>query len=353
MCALECPSGVDVGRLMQNMKASLARTQKLRWVETVLSRGETMGRLGSRFGSLANAGLRLPGATVAMEQLTGVDRRRRMPPFAWGSSLRMLRRLARRLRPETPVAKVAYFLDLFAAYHDHELARAVVEVLTHNGMEVVIPDQKSAAMPMMAYGDLPAARRIIRYNLERLVSLARSGMAIVCSEPSAALCLKHEWPRVERDEQSSVVSEKAVELTDFLLGLAETGKLKTDFKNSLSMDLAYHAPCHLRSLHDRFGSQLVRLIPGAKVTEMNLSCCGIAGTYGFQKRHYDLSLKIGEPMLDAFKGSSAPYGLTECSTCRLQMESYTGKTVFHPIKLLAAAYGFEIRGISATGLRIA
>ncbi|HET6427244.1 MAG TPA: FAD-linked oxidase C-terminal domain-containing protein, partial [Phycisphaerae bacterium] len=159
MCALECPSAVNVAKLMAEVKARLARDLGLRRAEAVLSRGESMGRFGSLFGAVANVALRVPGARWVMEKLTGVDRRRPMPPFAFRSSLGKLRRHARRVAPANPAERVAYFVDLFGTYHDHALPIAVVDVLAHNGVEVVVPDQKSAAMPMLAYGDVQAARR--------------------------------------------------------------------------------------------------------------------------------------------------------------------------------------------------
>ena len=88
------------------------------------------------------------------------------------------------------------------------------------------------------------------------------------------------------------------------------------------------------------------MIPGVTVERIDRGCCGIAGTYGFQKAKYELSLAIGEPMLDAFRQSGADAGLTECSTCRMQIEHAAGKNTIHPAKLLAAAYGYKVRGLN-------
>ncbi|MHC4715354.1 MAG: FAD-linked oxidase C-terminal domain-containing protein, partial [Planctomycetota bacterium] len=227
MCTLECPSGVDVAKLMAEVKARLARDLGLRRPEAVLSRGESMGRLGSLFGAVANITVRLAGARWIMEKLTGVDRRRPMPPFAFRSVLGGLAAHARRVAPAEPVERVAYFVDLFGTYHDHALSAAVVDVLAHNGVEAVIPPQKSAAMGMLAYGDVDAARKVIRYNLDRLAPLAAEGLKIVCSEPTAALCLKREWLEVEHTDQAAAVADAAVDLTDYLLGLHAAGRLKT------------------------------------------------------------------------------------------------------------------------------
>ncbi len=345
MCALECPSGLSVAKLMAEAKARFAAKAGLRRTEGFLSRGESLSRLGSAFGAVANAGLHIPGVRWAMEKLTGVDRRRPMPRFAFRSALGKLRRRAEAGRAAEPAGRVAYFVDLFGTYHDHALAGAVVDVLNHNGIDVVVPDQKSAAMPMIAYGDLDGARAAIRYNLEHLAPLAAEGVTILCSEPTAALCLSREWPDIEHTDAAALVAARTVELTDYLLGLRADGRLKTDFAPMAGLSLAYHAPCHLRVLHDRRGSNLVELIPGVEVERIERSCCGIAGTHGLQKAKSDLSLAIGEPMLSALRASGARFGLTECSTCRMQMEFATGKPTLHPAKLLAAAYGCQVAGL--------
>lgn len=348
MCEVECPSGVNMARLMAEAKAQFARRCGLRWVETVLSQGETMGKLGSTLGPLANAALKLPGARAMMELFTGVDRRRPMPPFASGGAIRRLRALAAERKPAQPAGKVAYFVDLFGNYHDHELSRAVVEVLCHNGYEVIVPDQKSAALPMISYGDLDGAREIIRYNVEQLLPLVRQGLKIVCSEPSAAMCLKKEWMEIVHTPSVAEIASAIVELDDFLLTLKAQGSLKTDFQ-PVDMEFAYHAPCHLRTLHHRTAMELVTLIPGLRVRALKNSCCGIAGTAGFKKKQFDLSQAIGSAMLNDFKDGTTPNGLTECATCRMQMELFGGKPTYHPAKILAAAYGLcEIKGITQT-----
>ncbi len=345
MCEVECPSGVNIARLMAEAKAQFARRCGLRWVETVLSQGETMGKLGSTFGPLANAALKFPGARAMMETFTGVDRRRPMPPFATGGAIRRLRDLAAARKPAKPLGTVAYFVDLFGNYHDHELSRAVIEVLCHNSYEVIVSDQKSAALPMISYGELDGAREIIRYNVEQFLPLVRQGIKIVCSEPSAAMCLKKEWMEIVHTSAVAEIAAATIELDEFLLNLKAEGKLKTDFQ-TVDMEFAYHAPCHLRTLHHHTAMELATLVPGVRVRALKNSCCGIAGTAGFKKKHFDLSKAIGSAMLNDLKDGATPNGLTECATCRMQMELFGEKPTYHPAKLLAAAYGLcEIKGI--------
>ena len=344
-CLLECPSAVNVPKLMREAKSYYAGRQGMPRVEAVLSRGRAMGLLGSRLGRAAGLALKIPPARWVMEKLTGVDRRRPMPAFALGTFARKARRLTRRARPADPVAKVCYFVDLFANYHDHALGRAVLDVLAHNNVEVIVPPQKSAAMPAIDYGDLKSARKEIDCNLDPLLEAIDMGCQIVCSEPTAALCLKEEWLDVLHCDRTRKVADHTHELMRFLLDLHNVGRLKTDFRR-LDLHLAYHAPCHLKALRGPLGGvELVRLVPGVRVDVLQKGCCGIAGTFGFQKRNYDLSIAAGKPMLDALGDAPAPFGMSECSTCRMQMEHVAGKFTFHPIKILALAYGYSVKGV--------
>lgn len=337
MCTVECPSKVDVHRLMTDLRARLALAGGWSPVRWLMARGDIISRAGAMLGPLANVGMRMPGLPWLMEKLAGLDRRRPLPRFAFRSALPRLRRYAAIMRPANPVERVVYFVDVFADCHDHELGRAVVEVLTHNGIAVDIPEQHPSAMPALAYGDLEAARKLIRLNVPHLLPLVRSGKPILCSEPSAALCISREWPRIDPAPEVREVADATLELTAYLAGIHRRGLLKTDFAR-VDGAFAYHAPCHLKALHASTGGQLVGLIPGAQVQELASSCCGMAGMRGFHRDFYDMSREIGRPMLDDFRDSSATIGLTECSMCRLQMAHFTGKPVLHPVQVLAQAY---------------
>ena len=151
------------------------------------------------------------------------------------------------------------------------------------------------------------------------------------------------------DERTETIARHTGELMSFLRGLHADGRLKTDFK-PLDLRVGYHAPCHLRALRvGAPGVELMRLIPGLQVDVIEKGCCGIAGTYGFQQRNYDTSLAAGRRMLDALRDGPAPYGASECSTCKMQMDHVAGKYTFHPVKLLAMAYGYPVKGTPVGG----
>jgi len=349
MCSHECPSLVNVPKLMVEARARCAALQGLSRTEWFLTRSEMLSAMGSIFAPVANLLNGLPPARWLMEKLTGIDRRRKLPCYHTGSFL-LRRRLSRMFgssasqpaegfSPERP--RVAYFLDLYANYNDHDLAKATIAVLEHNGVEVCIPPQTGCGMPTINYGDLELARKYLKYNIKHLSEAVREGYIIVCTEPTAALCLKEEYLWLDDSAEARLVAENTYEFGQFLLRLHEAGALKTDFK-PLKMHLGYHAPCHLKALQIGTPSlELLRLIPHLRITPLNAGCCGIAGTFGFQKKNFDISMQAGQRLFEALADESIDCGVTECSTCNIQMQQGAGKQVLHPAKVLAMAYGIE------------
>ena len=340
LCAQECPSLVNIPKLMMEARAEYVRCRGLTRAEYFLTRSELMSRMGAMFGPLANGFLRMGWFRRIMELATGLDHRRAFPNFELGSNLKRLRKLLAEKGPiADPIDKVAYFVDLYANYNDHELARAVVEVLRHNEVEVMVPPQWGVCMPAISYGDLKLAKKSIEFNVSHLAQAVRSGYKVICSEPTAALCLKEEYLDVVDSPEAHLVAENCWELTDYLAQLHSQGKLKTDFR-PVKMKLAYHEPCHYSALGISQGSlSLMALIEGVEVERLPNSCCGIAGTFGFQKKNFELSMTAGEPMLEPLRNSDADFGLTECGTCNMQMAQGSGKKVLHPVKVLAQSYG--------------
>jgi len=340
MCSLECPSLVNIPKLMMEARAEYVKKHGLTRAQFALTRNEFMSRLGSTFGPAANIFLQAHWFRYALQWVLGLDHRRSLPRFGWGSNVKKLRRYLRQQKSiNQPVDKVAYFIDSYAMYNDHELGRAVVDILLHNNIEVTIPDQIGASMPAISYGAVDFARRDIEYNVRHMAQAVRAGCKIICSEPTAALCLKEEYLDLVDTPDARLVAENTYELTDYLSQLHREQQLKTDFQ-PLSMALDYHIPCHYQALKIDDGTEsLLYLIEGVQIRRLPESCCGIAGTFGFQKKNFDLSIRAGAPMLTPLRESALEYGLTECGTCKMQMELASGKKVWHPAMIIARAYG--------------
>jgi len=340
MCERQCPSGTNISMLMTAARAEYVRRKGLRRTEFVLSRNRYLSRMGSLFSPLSNFVMALPISKWMLERVTGIDKRRSMPRFGRGSFLTGGRKYLAAAEPiAEPVDKVAYFVDTYANFNDHELGYAVLDVLRHNGVEVILPKQRPAPVPAIVYGDVKLARRDLSYSVTHFAEAVRNGYKIVCSEPSAALCLKDELRHYISGEEAALVSQNTFELMNYLMTLREQGKLKP--ASSLNGEkFVYHLPCHLCAVGDETATlRLLREHFNVDVTDLQAGCCGLSGTFGMQQKNYDLASNISKSLKDALKAAPTQNVLTECAACKMQIEHIAPTTTTHPIKLLADSYG--------------
>jgi FAD/FMN-containing dehydrogenase/Fe-S oxidoreductase len=341
MCRLECPANVDVPKLMLEAKASYVHTNGLALPDWLLTRIDGLAALAGRLPGIANWALGNPQARWLMEKATGIAQGRKLPRLARRSFLQhaAMRRLHH--PPRTSGEKVIYFVDTFANHFDVQLAEALVAVLQHNGVAVFVPkDQLHSAMPMIAEGAVDAAREVAARNVAMLAEHVRRGYTIVATEPSAVLALTHEYPiLLDDDEDALLVANHAQEACHYLWQLHQRGRLKLDF-HAQRISVGYHVPCHLRALGVGAPAEnLLRLVPGMRVTRLEKGCSGMAGLWGVKRANYRASLRAGLELISTVRHGSFQVGMTECSTCKMQMEQSATKPTIHPIKLLALAYG--------------
>ncbi len=339
-CLTQCPSGVDVSELMTAVRAQYVKRRGLRWTELVLSHNRYLSISGSIFSTVSNFVMRLPIFKLLLEKFAGIDKRRAMPEFRHSSFLKGGRKYLTACEPiEKPIDKVAYFVDTYANYNDHELGFAVLDVLRTNGIEVILPKQLPAPLPAIVYGDVKTARKELTYSLKHLAKAVREGYKIICSEPSAALCLKQELRHFVAGPDAELVSENTYELMNYLLGLLAQNKLKVPTK-SITEEFVYHLPCHLSAVGDETASiRILNELCGIKVVDLKAGCCGLAGTFGMQNKNYELSSQISASLKEALEKSPTKNVLTECAACKMQIEHISDCIVRHPIKIIADNYG--------------
>jgi Fe-S oxidoreductase len=324
---------------MATARAKYVKRKGLRRTEKLLSHNRYLSAAGSTFGLLSNLFMRLPGSKWLLEKTTGLDRRRSMPSFARGSFLKTGRRYLNKCRSlGKPIDKVAYFVDTYANYNDHELGFAVLDVLRHNNIEVILPSQRPSPLPAIVYGDIVTAKRDLSFSVKHLAEAVRNGYQVVCSEPSAALCLKEELRHLVESEDARIVSENTHELMNYLLGLYRKQILKAPEKDVMQ-EYLYHLPCHLCAVGEDIATiELLQKHFGIKVHDLKAGCCGLAGTFGMQKKNYDLSIKISNNLKEALKIHPRGIVLTECAACKMQIEHISNCEVRHPIKVIAECY---------------
>lgn len=346
-CELECPSNVNIPQLMIEARAAYVAANGMNRADWILSRAHSFGILGSTASMAANWVISNPTGRWFVEKLIGIARQRKLPLFARRPWLRKAPRSVTRppVRDDSRPT-VAYFVGDYANYYDTELAEAFVAVMEHQGIRVHAPRwQSGSGMAMISAGDLDGAREVAERNVRELAELAREGMPIICTEPSAAVCLQQEYPMLLDHPDVNLVASQVVEAGAWLMSLHQQGRLKTDFE-PLPLTVGYHTPCHLKALGKGTPLQeLLTLIPELRLHTIEKGCSGMAGAYGLTKDNFRTSVRIGWDLISRMREGDLALGTTECSSCKMQMEQGTPTPTIHPLKLMALSYGLmpEIR----------
>ncbi|QDU30518.1 Anaerobic glycerol-3-phosphate dehydrogenase subunit C [Anatilimnocola aggregata] len=339
-CRLECPAEVDIPKLMVEAKSQYVVANGLDTTDWLLARLDWVSRWAARFGPIANYALHTRWTRWVIEKLTGLAQGRKLPKLAATTFLRRADR-NRLTRPARRTGgKILYFVDVYANWYDTQLAESLVAIMQHHGIAVYVPPgQLQSGMARISLGDVERARKLAARNVALLADAVRQGYQIVCTEPSAALALTHEYPNLLDDDDARLVAEHTTEACAYLWKLHQIGRLELDLR-PINLTLGYHQPCHLRALDvGSPGESLLRLIPGLSVKRIERGCSGMAGTFGLRRDNYRASLRAGWGLISSLRDPLIDLGTTECSACKIQMEQGTTKPTIHPLKMLALAYG--------------
>jgi len=233
--------------------------------------------------------------------------------------------------------KVVYFTGCFADYYGPDIGKSFVEVMEKNGFEVIVPDTKCCGMPQMANSNLGGARKNFDFNVKALTKAAKPGYDILTTCPSCNMMLRREGLPFFDSEEARFVAKNVYDASEYLLRLHDQGKMNTNF-GELRMSIYYHNPCHLRVQNLISSVDLMKMIPGVEIVGVNLSCCGMGGSYGMKKQNFDRSQKIASKVWKEVKEANLDIVATECGGCGLQIQSGTGAKIMHPLSVLNQSY---------------
>ncbi len=334
-CLTDCPSEVDIPWLALSGRRNYIERHGEPLRNRLLANTRLLCKMGSALAPLANMANSLGPVRQWLEKTVGLDQRRSLPAFR--------RRTLRKILKDRPRPKgdkrVVYFLSCYSNFNEPEGdGMATLEVLEHNGFDVLVPDFGCCGIARINTGSIKRVMEDIETNVQRMASYVEQGLSIVFSEPSCALAVKMEYPKILNSDLADRVAEKSYDIHQFLMMLHEKGELRLDLRE-MNLTVGYHNPCHLRALGVvKEPVELIQLIPGITVKEFSDGCCGLVGTYGMKKKNFDLSMAIGKRLFEEIEDSGVEEVSTTCGACKLQIFQGTRKEALHPISLLAMAY---------------
>ncbi len=333
-CKSECPTNVDMARLKAEWLDQWQRKHGVSRRNRLLGNPATLGRWGCRLAPVSSWLARSRLVRWLNEKLFGIDRRRLPPPFA----RKPLRQLAAGGRQPAAGMKVLLFPDTFTNYWQPNIGLAAVALLRRAECEVSLGPEGlgCCGRPLISTGQLDNAVRLAEQNVRCLHPWAEAGGVIVACEPSCILTIKDDYPALLRGElrrQAEVVAERC---RTFEECLDEALKSHTPFRTGPKRVLV-QGHCHQRSLIGMGPLlRLLRRLPGTEVVDLDAGCCGMAGAFGYEVEHYEVSRLVGEQALfPAVRAADTDTVVVAPGfSCRLQIAHFTGREALHPASLL-------------------
>jgi Fe-S oxidoreductase len=347
-CTPECPSNVNLALLKAEMLHARWHRDGLPLRERILSNVDLLGKLGCLMPTLTNRFLGLKAARIAMEKTIGISARRSLPHYA---SERFDKWFSRHCRASVSDAEafhrnalqknrgpVILWDDTFVRYHEPHIGMAAVKVLEALGFEVsLIKDRRCCGRPAFSQGNLDAAAKLGKHNLNVLLSLPHSITPILFLEPSCWSMFVEDY-RELKIENAENIAARCFLFEKFVADLLEREPEALHF-NERSANVMIHPHCHAKSILDpAFMATLTERLPGRKATVLDTACCGMAGAFGALAEKYDLSLQVAQRLLDQI--DNQPPGtqvIASGTSCRHQITDLTNLQPKHMAELLAEA----------------
>ena len=327
-CKAECPVGVDMARFKSEFLAGYWQRHGTSLEARALGNARVLARLGSAFAPLSNAVAHSAAGRALAEHVIGIDRRRRLPSF-------QRRTLERRVSRTRTTVGPLLFVDTFTNYYDPEIGVAALDVLAAAGLPAALAGNGCCGRPQISKGLLDDARLLAKANAERLHDDAQAGRPLVFCEPSCLSAVREDAPALLRGEarrKAQVVAGASVLFEEYVAGVGTSLPLAAGPGRVL-----LHGHCHQRSMGlVAPATSLLSRIPGVTVADTEAGCCGMAGSFGYGRDHYDVSKAIGERRLfPTVRNRAAGTVVVAAGTsCRHQIHDFTGVEAVHPAVLL-------------------
>ncbi|MGN1245928.1 MAG: anaerobic glycerol-3-phosphate dehydrogenase subunit GlpC [Muribaculaceae bacterium] len=335
-CEVACPHDVRIGDIIQSARIKYS-TKKPGLREMMLANTDLMGTVATTVAPVVNASLGLKPVKAILDGVMKIDAHRTFPKYASQKFTTWYKRHAQANQAQY-AQQVSFFHGCYINYNYPQLGKDFVNVMNALGYGVQLLDrEKCCGVALISNGLIDQARKQATTNIASVRQSVANGMPVIGASSTCVFTMRDEYPHLLGIDNADV--RDSINLaTRFIFSLIDSGKAKVAFRPDFKMHLAYHTACHMEKMGWAIYSiEALRMIPGVKLTVLPSQCCGIAGTYGFKKENYPTSQAIGSSLFDRIEALKPDYVVTDCETCKWQIEMSTTVPVQHPISILAAA----------------
>jgi FAD/FMN-containing dehydrogenase/Fe-S oxidoreductase len=347
-CKSECPSNVDVAKLKAEFLQQYHDANGIPFRSRLIANFNRSAGLGSIVPGFYNFFMTAPGISNLVKRFSGFNTKRSMPVLykttlrSWFKKVKSHpARSGTKVKNQDPNArKVFLFCDEFTNYNDTEIGIKAILLLEKLGYEVIIPQHEESGRAWLSKGLLRKAKEIANKNIELLSPLIDANSPLIGIEPSAILTFRDEYIDLANDdnfEKAKVLSKNVFMLEEFIAAEIDKGNIKADQFTAEAKTIKLHGHCQQKALASVNPTVKALSLPkNYSVQTIPSGCCGMAGSFGYEKEHYDLSMKIGELVLfPAVRDSTDDVIIAAPGTsCRHQVKDGTGKKALHPAEIL-------------------
>lgn len=335
-CASECPSNVDIAAFKTEFLYQYHKTNGRLFRDRVFGFNASFNALGSKFSKLTNFFFSNKNTSYLIKKALGVSQNRTLPMISTKTLEKILKNTDN--KQFTQNKKVYLFIDEFTNFLESDLGSKAYGLLSTLGYQVCFLPFVDSGRSQLSKGFLKEAKQLADLNTNRFKNIIDTNTPLLGIEPSAILTFRDEYPKLATDKKASKeISKNAYLIEEFLAAEIVSGAITSDAFTQDAKAIHFHAHCHQKALGDINNTLTVLGFPkNYKVIHIPSGCCGMAGSFGYEKEHYQISMQIGEDVLfPAVRNLSDEVIIAANGTsCRHQIKDGTQKNALHPVEIL-------------------
>ena len=337
-CASECPSNVDVAALKAEFLYQYQESNGYSLRSKLFAHNSKLNKIGSKVSGFTNAVYGSKILSGLLKKSVGVAAKRTMPKISSFNFNKYLQNTVN--QHNNNYVKIVLYIDEFTRYMDTELGKDAIDVLVKLGYDVQL-FYADSGRTYLSKGFLKQAQKLANENMQQLIRFAEQNIPVLGLEPSAILSFRDEYKRlIDHPEDISEVIDNSLLIEEFLASEIEEGNIKADNFTKEARTIKIHNHCHQKALsNQKVTFDILNLPENYSVSIISSGCCGMAGSFGYEKEHYEVNMQIGElKLFPAVRKSGGNVIIAANGTsCRHQIKDGTGRNALHPISILRHA----------------
>lgn len=342
-CKSECPSSVDIAKIKSEFLQHWYDRHGIPMRTRLIAYISAINRIGSIAPFIFNFFLKNKFTSGIVKNLTGFASKRSIPLLYKTTLRKWAGKNLKRINPSSPTGTVCLFIDEFSDYNDTETGICTIRLLTSLNYKVVTTDHKVSARTFLSKGLVRTARKLVRKNIIALSGIISADMPLLGIEPSAILGFRDEYSELagaDLKKAAETIAANCFMVDEFIAREFRNGRIERDLFTSDKMNILLHAHCQQKAVASSVSTREMLSIPvNYSVREIPSGCCGMAGSFGYEKEHFELSNQVGELILFPEVRKAGPETLIAApgTSCRHQIKDGTGRTALHPAVIMYKA----------------